>query len=343
MAHQIHIQNGRASMMYVDEEPWHGLGTKLKEPATSAQAIRAANLDWEVVKKPLIAYDGKVSHPVPSHFAVIRKDWLGQPQPVFGIVGADYTPLQNRDAFAFFDAIVGERAAIYHTAGALGDGERVWVLAKLPDTIRVLGDDVADKYLLLSNSHDGGSAVQIKFTPIRVVCNNTLTMALRQGPTLRVPHVKSLPQRMKQAADLLGIVRREFDVIERQFKAMAECRLEVDQLDRYMRLVFPEPKDEQNSDARARARLNRLWSMHFSERGKGMDLPGVRGTLWAAYNGVAELVDHRQPRGEGSAPLFGPAQTDDRRLASAWFGEGYSAKARAYRVACDWLKAPQDG
>lgn len=326
-------------MMYVDEEPWHGLGTKLNSPATSARAIQAANLDWEVVKKPLIAYDGKVSHPIPDHFAVIRKDWLGQPQPSFGIVGSDYTPLQNRDAFAFFDSIVGEGAAIYHTAGALGNGERVWVLAQLPETIRVIGNDVADKYLLLSNSHDGGSAVQIKFTPIRVVCNNTLTMALRQGPTLRVPHVKSLPQRMKRAADLLGIVGREFEAIERQFKAMAVHRLEEEQLDRYLHLVFPDPKDEENSDARARANLNRLWSVHFSEHGKGMDLPGVRGTLWAAYNGVAELVDHRQPRGDAATqPLFGKRQPDDRRLELAWFGEGYSSKARAYRVACDWLK-----
>src|SRR4051812_44398975 len=103
MAHELHIENGKASMMYVGESPWHGLGTELKSAATSAAAIKAANLAWEVVKKPLLAYDGRISHPVPDRFAVIRKDWLGQPKPVFGIVGADYTPLQNEEAFEFFD------------------------------------------------------------------------------------------------------------------------------------------------------------------------------------------------------------------------------------------------
>src|SRR5215204_1428767 len=124
MAHQLNIDNGRASMMYVDEAPWHGLGTKLNRPATSTEAITAANLDWQVEKKSLLAFDGKQTHPIADRFAVVRKDWWGQPKPIFGSVGASYTPLQNKDAFAFFDDIVGMEAAIYHTAGALGDGER---------------------------------------------------------------------------------------------------------------------------------------------------------------------------------------------------------------------------
>jgi phage/plasmid-like protein (TIGR03299 family) len=344
MAHNLHIENGKASMMYVDEPPWHGLGTALKEPATAQQAITAANLDWEVVKKPLLAFDGKVSHPIPDRFAIIRQDWLGQPKPIFGIVGTEYTPLQNRDAFAFFDAIVGEKAAIYHTAGALGDGERVWVLAKLPSDIRVIGDDIANKFLLLSNSHDGSSAVQIKFTPIRVVCQNTLTMALSQGRILRVPHVKSLRERMREAGDMLGIINDQFQSIEVKFGEMAHRQMNTEQLGRYLHLVFPDPQDTKNRDALAKAKGNRLWSTYFFEQGKGSGLPGVKGTLWAAYNGVAELVDHRQPqRGErqpAPALFSGPAQPpDERRLESAWFGDGYSAKVRAYREACKLLAA----
>lgn len=258
------------------------------------------------------------------------------------MVGSANTPLQNRDAFAFFDSIIAEQSrdgrAIYHTAGALGEGERVWVLAKLPDDIRVIGDDVASKFLLLSNSQDGSSAVQIKFTPIRVVCQNTLTMALNRGRTLRVPHVTSLRERMRQAGDMLGLINHQFDSIGETFKSMTEHQIDAQHLDRYLHLVFPDPHDKENRDAMARARTNRLWSTYFFEQGKGTDLRGVKGTLWAAYNGVAELTDHRQPH-RNPRQSIGPGQPpDDRRLESAWFGDGCSAKVRAYRTACDWLK-----
>jgi phage/plasmid-like protein (TIGR03299 family) len=178
MAHNICIQNGEASMFYVDEVPWHGLGTKLEGPATAQEAISAAKLDWPVIKIPLYAGgDGERKHRVPDRFAIVPAHrWGREDCPAFGIVGNDYTPLQNHEAFDFFDSIVGEKAAIYHTAGALGDGERIWILARLPTDIHVAGDAV-NKYLLLSNTHDGNNSVQAKFTPIRVVCENTLTMA----------------------------------------------------------------------------------------------------------------------------------------------------------------------
>jgi phage/plasmid-like protein (TIGR03299 family) len=344
MAHEIHIdtETGTASMMYVDEPPWHGLGTRLDRPATSAQAIQAANLDWEVIKLPLAGLAGKISHPIPDRFAVVRKDWVGRREPIFGIVGAEYTPLQNREAFEFFDSIVGRGAAVYHTAGALGHGERVWVLAKLPSEIRVVGEDISDKYLLLSNSHDGSSSVQIKFTPIRVVCQNTLTLALRQGPTLRVPHVKSLRARLERARDLLGLINTRFATIEENFQAMARRQISSEQLKRYLELVFPDPPDKQDAAAMGRVKLNRRWSEYFFEHGKGADWPGVRGTLWAAYNGVAELMDHCHPLPAGAKKAQPPrtAFPDKRRLESAWFGDAYLIKARAYREACKLL-APQ--
>lgn len=330
MAHNLHIENGKASMMYVDEPPWHGLGTRLDRPATAAEAIKVAGLDWEVVKKPLWAMDNTGRHKVPDRFAIVREDWFGTDNPIFGIVGRDYTPLQNRTAFGFFDSIVGQGAAAYHTAGALGAGERVWILAKLPGNIQVIGDDITEKYMLLSNSHDGTSAVQVKFTPIRVVCQNTLTMALRDGQTVRIPHMRSLKARMDQTADLLGIVGRRFTGIETSFKAMATRRINAEQLDHYLQAVFPDPQDITDERAMARMSTNRRLTVTLFETGKGTDLPGVRGTLWAAYNAVAEFTDHRPPqRGNGSA--------QERRLEAAWFGEGCSAKVRAYREACALL------
>jgi phage/plasmid-like protein (TIGR03299 family) len=170
-------------MMYVGAEPWHGLGQKLDGPATSVEAIQAAHLDWDVIKVPLFTKQRGRYRDIPNRFGVVRADKSSKGDTaVLGIVGASYKPFQNRQAFAWFDGIVGEGKAIYHTAGALGEGERVWILAKLPGEIRVLGDDVVNKFLLLSNSHDGESSIQVKFTPIRVVCNNTLTMALSKLP-----------------------------------------------------------------------------------------------------------------------------------------------------------------
>ena len=345
MAHNLNFRNGKASMMYVDKVPWHSLGTRLAQPATAEQAIRAAGLDWEVVKRPLFVVAGDGFARIKEKVAVVQRGQGKQGDTVFGVVSPSYTPLQNRDAFAFFDSIVGQGAAIYHTAGALGNGERVWILAKLPDIIHVANKDDVDKYLLLSNSHDGRSSVQVKFTPIRVVCENTLTMALDEGKTFRVKHHRNLKDGLEHAKDMLGIINARYARIEEVFGAMAEAPMPSARLDEYLRLVFPDPapldQDEGGHEAgparlrrnRAfeQARLNRQESGRLFAEGKGNSEPAIRGTLWTAYNGIAEMVDYRQ---EGMNP--------DRHLRSIWFGQGYHTKARAYQVALDnvpvWMK-----
>ncbi len=242
--------------------------------------------------------------------------------PVLGLVGNNYKPLQNRNAFAWFDGIVGTGAAIYHTAGALGCGERIWILAKLPGEIRIVGDDVADKYLLLSNSHDGESSVQVKFTPIRVVCKNTLTMALGRGPTLRVSHIASLGKRMEQVKENLGIIGKGYETIQNQFQAMTRVQLNQGRLAEYLEQVIPEPQDKTDDRARKRVAEARRSSAVLFDSGRGNNLAGVKGTLWAGYNGVAEYIDFRPTK-----------QNPNQRLDSIWFGSGYLTKARAFKVA----------
>jgi len=242
------------------------------------------------------------------------KGWKGETHPAFGIVSQSFRPLQNREAFFFFDPIVGKDTAVYHTAGALGQGERIWILAKLPDQIRVIGDDITDKYLLLSNSHDGHGAVQIKFTPIRVVCNNTLTLALSRGPTLRVAHTRDMHERLKQADRLLGIIHRRYDGLAETFQTMTRIQMGNGRLEGYFGRVFPDPEDPEDEKALRKATRARLCAEHFFLNGAGNDMPGVQGTLWAAYNGVTEYVDHRQMK-----------TSKDGRLNSIWFGEGYLA------------------
>ena len=313
-------------MMFAGDVPWHGLGTALKSPATAAEAIRAAGLDWEVVKCPLFFEHGPKMQPVGNRFGVVRSDLLKQPgpPPVLGIVGTEYVPLQNREAFEWFDPIVGENKAIYHTAGALGDGERVWLLAKLPEEIRVVGDDIAHKYLLLSNSHDGSSSVQVKFTPIRVVCQNTLTMALNQGRGIRIHHTRSLKDRLVAARDALGIIQNRFTDITTDFQRMAKIQVNGDRLDSYLSKVFPMPANPEDEKARSRVQQALEKSTRLFTDGAGNSQAPVLGTLWAAYNGVAEYVDHTMYY-----------RSDERRLDAIWFGSGYLTKARAFRVAME--------
>jgi phage/plasmid-like protein (TIGR03299 family) len=322
MAHRIQIRNGQASLMFVGREPWHGLGQKLDGPATAEEAIRAANLGWNVIKQPVYAGGEDIAYRIRNKFAVVPEDrWGDEDCPIFGIVGADYTPLQNRSAFQFFDPIVGEGAAVYHTVGALGDGKRIWILAKLPGSIRVADQDITDKYLLLSNSHDGESSVQIKFTPVRVVCSNTLTMALSRGPTIRAAHTRDLSERMRNARQALKVIKSHYQEIEDTFKAMAGVKMTPLSLIEYLKAVIPDPKTTEKRRL-IRATHQRERAAHLFTTGRGNDLRGVSGTLWAAYNGVAELVDHD-----------GTRRAPEDHLESIWFGDGYLLKARAYEVA----------
>ncbi len=324
MAHELTMENGKASMMYYGDTPWHQLGTRLHKPATSEEAIVEAGLDWEVVKKPVyVKLDKRFQ--VKDTFAMVRKDkWQNNDCDILGVVGKNYTPLQNKDAFKFFDSIVGDKKAIYHTAGSLSGGKIIWILAKLPGYIRVINNDISEKYLLISNSHDGSSMVQIKFTPIRVVCMNTLTVALNKGESMKVKHCKDVKDKLTQASELLGIVNEKYDTIERSFKNMVKVQLNEKRLNEYIKTVFPDPVDELQY---ATVDNNREMVRDLFENGMGNNLPGVQGTLWACYNAVTELIDYKKSK-----------QNNDQRTKSIWFGNGYNVKQKAFDVANDKMK-----
>ena len=164
--------------------------------------------------------------------------------------------------------------------------------------LRVIGDDITDKFLLLTNSHDGTSSLQVKFTPVRVVCQNTLSLAINQGSAgIKISHHTDIHQRLKAAEKMLGIVRHQFDELADTFREMVQVPMNGNRLEKYLEYVYPEPKDRlpTESEAECIAR-DRSWSEYFFDQGAGNRLKGVEGTLWAAYNGVTEWLDHRKIR-----------------------------------------------
>jgi len=311
----MHLRTPRTPSPFpgVGPAPWSTLGFELANLKTAREAIDAAGLNYTVVKKPLKEVV-ELYHPtdVSRRWATVRTDTGA----ILGIVGENYEPVQNTDAFAFFDNLVGADEAIYDTAGALGHGEHIWVLAKLPGFITVRGKDIVNKYLLLSNSHDGSSPVRVKLTPVRVVCNNTLSAALQGAGEVRIPQTSSAPKDLEQARSLLGLSNVLYGQLEAIFSRMALKKISDKQLVDYVKALVPD--NEEDTD-KAKARKIQKACLDLYESGQGAELS--RGTLWGAFNCVTEYTDHRMEENPRT------------RLASIWFGRGARLKLKAFQLA----------
>jgi phage/plasmid-like protein (TIGR03299 family) len=324
MAHELLIENGRASMFYVERVPWHRLGTRLeKPPGSSEEAIAAAGLDWEVVKAPLYVSGVGRLIALKDRFAMVRRDHLDRPDCCpFGLVGRDYEPLQNRDAFKFFDPLIREQQLTFETAGALGSGERVWILARFKGNM-TFGPEELERYLLLANTHNGTGSVTVRFTPIRVVCQNTLSAACGgKERVFRVRHDRLLDDRLEQTGELLATVLETYSHLRDGFESMLRVRLDADALDSYLSDVFPAPSSESGARALEEVQRHRRAASHLYQYGAGNQEREVQGTLWAAYNGVTEYIDHRKPNARAH-------DFSGSRLNYVWFGAGATIKQRA--------------
>jgi len=307
------------TMFYAGETPWHGLGTKLDHIATSEEAIVAAGLDWEV---EMYGVYTRTTDPtfqvVPGYFATTRKT----DNKVFGVMKSRFKPVQNREAFTFFDNVVGEKLAIYHTAGSLKEGAIVWILAKLPGNFSIKGDQV-DKYLLLTNSHDGSRAVQMFYTPIRVVCWNTLQMAdSTASARFYMRHTTMVMNRIAQAQDILGIANKFYRDWHGQAEHLALLQLPAPQVPLLLKAAFTGNSETKMEDIWIPVKNAMEKAEELIYVGRGQDNPKIQGTAWQAYNGIAEYVDYyKKPRGKNP---------NDSRLNSAWFGTGNDIKKRAW-------------
>ena len=312
MAHEIE------TVAFHGETPWHGLGT----PLTDAECYdwpavaKKAGLDWQVELVPLRTADTNVAV---THQGVRRTS----DQKVLGVVGPRYCPLQNRDAFSWFTPYLEAKEAALHTAGSLRGGARVWVLAKLNrDPLVIARGDEVEKFVLLSHGHDGSLAVRVGFTPIRVVCANTLALAHGSDASrlIRVRHSKSLLANLANIREVMNLANQEFEATAEQYRLLARRSINSADLRKYVKRVL---KVDEADDTATRT-ANRIDEVvGLCESGRGNDLVSVRGTYWTAYNGVSEWLGYNRGRSQTT------------RIDSLWYGEGAGVNKFAFQTALD--------
>ncbi len=327
-------EDGTAEMMYTNEAPWHALGTRLDGPATSKEAIVAAGMDWPVETEPLFTGDGTAVNARAVRRMIRQLTEAGEslaPGDILGVVSPGWRAIQNVEAFAFADALAAEKKIVFHTAGVIGRGERVWMMGQIPGHIRVgKTDDIVEKYLLFSNCHDGTGALRVLWTPERVVCRNTLALALArgEGAGVTIRHTGEIGQKLAEAQRVLGLAERFYDDLGPMADALARYQPRARQVEAYFAALYPDPEDpEVHARALENARKTRDVLGGLFENGEGQDIPGVRGSAWCAYHAVTEFLDHVRPASK--------VRPSTRRLESLWFGQDAKIKRDAWALAAE--------
>lgn len=348
---------GRVAVMVAGQPAWHGLGVNVAAAASSSEAIRLASQNWRVAKTQLRFADGtNTLRDATGTFGLYREDT----NAYLGTVGSRYQVIQNADAYEFLDSVIGEYGAKYHTAGSVFGGQKVWMQVELPrQAFEVVKGDKIDAYALFTNSHDGKSAAMCMPTSNRVVCNNTLRIAVgsdrNRGINLR--HTGNIKAKINDAKSVLGLAVKSFD----EFKANAEILVQtpcvanvyfgnvLDEIlevsDAQVRIgaaaltqaqvldgiIKGQEARDQVQAAYQRAIDNRnaiLEDMIARYEGERCGIGGIRGTAWAALQAVTEHADHGKRREGGSKE-----GRDSRRFESVLIGERDEMKQVAYQQA----------
>lgn len=304
MAHNINFneQTGKHSFFCVKEKAWHGLGQIVEQYPTSAEALKFAGLDYIVEKRKLFTYDNENQNgnpdtdiiipeiEVPNFYATLRTD----NETVLGVVGKDYEVVQNVDAFSFFDAIVGGEGIQYETAGALGKGERIFITAKLPGYIKVGNDDLIEQYLFLTTSHDGFGSITAAFTPVRIVCQNTLNAALRyHSNSIKIRHTANAKDRLEQAHKVMGISNQLSAQLEQVFNSWSKVRISDNEVRKLIQLAMVSNKEVLNNlQAGKQDDLSTCFknicdtAFEYAMSNPSQQQKTTKGTLFGAYNAV---------------------------------------------------------
>jgi phage/plasmid-like protein (TIGR03299 family) len=319
MSHELELVNGEAQMFYRGDAPWHNLGRFIdpEKHLTSEEAIVAAGLDWEVKTQPLYLGDSTL---VPSNKAVVRED----NNEVLGVVGKNYTPLQNRKAFEFFDPFIESNGASFETAGSLKGGKKIWALAKInQDPMEIMKNDIVEKYVLLSNGHDGTVSLRVGFTPIRVVCQNTLSMAIGNSASqlIRLKHTSNIEENLDKVGEIMNLANQEFEATAEQYRFLSNKTVNTKDLERLVKLVFV-GENYLEEEKLGIERGKRIFAnvLELFETGRGTEVSGVKGTAWGAYNAVNEYLQYER------------GSDDDNRLDKMWFGDSATMNRKALDI-----------
>ena len=275
MSHEIE------NLFSVREKPWHGLGTIVEEAKTSKEAIELAGLNWNVVNKPIYTDGMKI----PNYVANIRDS----DNSVLGIVTNRYQIVQNSEAFDFTDSLLDEQVK-YETAGSLFNGKKIWLLAKMPST-KILDDEV-EPYICFTNTHDGSGAVRCIMTPVRVVCNNTLNLALSTAKRAwSTRHVGDIMQKLEQAKKSLGLANNYIEELSKTADIMANTKISEEEVNNIVSGLFP--INEEDSDRKKnnmKQMRDGFISCYFAP-----DIAKFMNTKWGVINAAADFADHMIP------------------------------------------------
>ena len=317
MAHEIEFVNGKAQMAYAGDLPWHGLGTRVPDDLTPEQMLEAAGLNWEVEKIEAFAKVGGKNVSV-DRSALVRKT----DNKILGVVSNDWNPVQNSDAFEFFNDFIAEGDMEMHTAGSLRGGQIVWALAKVKDGFSLFGGDEVESYLHFTNFHQYGYSTDVRFTPIRVVCNNTLTLSLNT----KVERMVKISHRREFDGDnvklMLGIAAEKLAKYKEMAQFLGSKRYTNENVVDYFKRIFPVSGGD---NAKKEISKNANVALGVLDTQPGAEF--ARGSWWQAFNTVTYLTDHLAGR------------TADTRLASAWYGYNKNLKTKALETALEMAEA----
>ncbi len=311
------------TMAYAGEVPWHGLGVPVSNDLTPVQMMEKAGVDWRVQEvEAFIEYNG--NRKSTGQKALVRET----DGKILTTVGENWNPVQNEDAFDFFAEYVNAGDMEMHTAGSLKDGQLVWALAKVKDSFEIFGGDRVDSYLLFSNPHIYGKSIDIRFTPIRVVCNNTLTFALdsKADRQVKVGHRTLFDASVVK--EQLGIATNKMAKYQEIASFLGSKRFNQDTYIDYINEVFP-----RSSDKRIRKGMDQIEMLSRNAK-MAYDVletqPGAEyaeGSWWQAFNSITYITDHVQGRNQ------------ENRLANSWFGYNQTRKRDALQTAIKYAEA----